>query len=170
MEDSTVIKHQWLVMQQIKRKDHPNKAAIIEIIITINKKVKEGDDMILSIDGNTPFSNASGGISKICREYKHFDQFDHKYRNNFNTKSRLCGSQNIDFTLCSFNISTAVIKYGMTGFNEITTSDYCGLSLHIFRDVILKGKKTSIPSPFERQLYSKAPKSVRKYKTNCRNK
>ena len=68
MEDSTVIKHQWLVMQQIKRKDHPNKAAIIEIIITINKKVKEGDDMILSIEGNEPFSNAPGGITKLCRE------------------------------------------------------------------------------------------------------
>ena len=35
--DSIVIKQQWLVIQQIKRKDHPHKAAIIDIIITINK-------------------------------------------------------------------------------------------------------------------------------------
>ena len=52
----------------------------------------------------------------------------------------------------------------MTGFNDITTSDHCGFFLDLSRDVLLKGKTTSIPSPFERQLKSNSPKSVRKYK------
>ena len=52
----------------------------------------------------------------------------------------------------------------MTGFNDVTTSDHCGLFLDLTRDVLLKGKTTTIPSPFECQLKSKSPKSVRKYK------
>ena len=52
----------------------------------------------------------------------------------------------------------------MTGFNDITTSDHCGFFLDLSRDIILKGKTTQIPSPFERQLKSNSPKSVRKYK------
>ena len=52
----------------------------------------------------------------------------------------------------------------MTGFNEVTTSDHCGFFLDLTRDVLLKGKTTTIPSTFERQLQSKSSKSVRKYK------
>ena len=42
-------------MQQIYRKDYPHKTEIIDIIIAINKMVKEGHDIILSIDGNDSF-------------------------------------------------------------------------------------------------------------------
>ena len=66
MGDSKLIKQQWLVMQHIHRKNYLHKTAIIDIIIAINKMVKEGHDIILSIDGNDPFSNASGGITKLC--------------------------------------------------------------------------------------------------------
>ena len=52
----------------------------------------------------------------------------------------------------------------MTGFNDMTTSNHCGFFLDLTRDVLLKGKATTIPSPFKRQLKSKSPKSVRKYK------
>ena len=52
----------------------------------------------------------------------------------------------------------------MTGFNEVTTLDHCGFFLDLNRDLLLKGKTTTIPSPFERQLQSKSPKPVRKYK------
>ena len=52
----------------------------------------------------------------------------------------------------------------MTEFNDITTSDHCGFFLDLSRDVILKGKTTQIPSPFERQLKLNSPKSVRKCK------
>ena len=142
-----VIKQQWLVMQQTKRKDHPHKAIIIDIIIVINKTVKEVHDIILSISGNGMFSNASGSIAKLYRECKLFDPFDHKYGNYSNTKSHLCGFQKIDFILCSFNILTTVIKCGMTGFNEITTSDHCRLFLDISRDIILKEKNSFHPTP-----------------------
>ena len=56
------------------------------------------------------------------------------------------------------------MRCGLTGFNDVTTSNHCGFFLDITRDVLLKGKATTISSPFERQLQSKSPKSVRKYK------
>ena len=52
----------------------------------------------------------------------------------------------------------------MTGFNDIATSDHCGLFLDLSRDVLLEGKTIKISSPFERQLKSNSPKYVRKYK------
>ena len=52
----------------------------------------------------------------------------------------------------------------MTEFNDITTSYQCGFFLDLSRDIILKGKTMKIPSPFESQLKSNSPKSVRKYK------
>ena len=52
----------------------------------------------------------------------------------------------------------------MTGFNAITISDHYGFFIDLSRNVTLKGKTINIPSPFERQLQSKSPKSVRKYK------
>ena len=52
----------------------------------------------------------------------------------------------------------------MAEFNEVTTSDHCGFFIDLTQNVLLKGKTTTILSPFERQLQSKSPKSVRKYK------
>ena len=52
----------------------------------------------------------------------------------------------------------------MTEFNDITTSDHCGFFLDLSRGILLKGRITKLPSPFERQLKSNSPKSVRKYK------
>lgn len=52
-------------MQQIKRKYHQHEAEISDIIIAISKKVKEGHDIILSIDVNELFTNVAGGIEKL---------------------------------------------------------------------------------------------------------
>ena len=52
----------------------------------------------------------------------------------------------------------------MTGFNDVTISDHCGFFVDLTRDVLLKGKATTISPPFEHQLQLKSPKSVRKYK------
>ena len=54
-------------MQQTKRKDHPRRASVIDIVIAI-KKVNKDHHLILAIDGNTPFTNASSGITNICRK------------------------------------------------------------------------------------------------------
>ena len=116
------------------------------------------------MDWNEPFINASGGIPKICRDCKIFDPLDHKHGNICDFKSFLRDSDTIDFLLCSMDILTTILRYGMTGFNDIITSDHYGLFIDLSRDVILKGKTTTIPSPFERQLQSKYHKSVRKYK------
>ena len=168
--DTTIIKQQWLVMQQIQWKEHPRDASITYIIIAINKKRNEDHNIVLAIDSNERFFDSSGGIVRICRDYKFFDPLDHKHGNACNSKSFLRGSERIDCILCSLAILTTVLRCGMTGFNEVTTtSDHCGFFLDLTRDVLLKGKTTTIPSPFERQLQSKSPKSVRKYKHYFKN-
>ena len=116
------------------------------------------------MDGNESFLNTSGGIARICRECRLFDPLNHRHGSECDLKSLLKGSDRLDFSLCSIQILNTILKYGMTGFNDITTSDHCGFFLDLSRDVLLKGKTTPIPSPFERQLKSNSPKSVRKYK------
>ena len=37
--ESTVVRQQWLIMQEINRQEHPHDAAIIDIIKDINKKI-----------------------------------------------------------------------------------------------------------------------------------
>ena len=60
-------------MQQTKRKDHPRQTTITDIIIAINKKQKENHNIVLAMDGNEPFLNASGGIARICQKCRLFD-------------------------------------------------------------------------------------------------
>ena len=130
-------------MQQTQRKEHPRDAAIADIIIAINKKRNEDHNIVLTIDGNEPFFNSSGGIASICRECQLFDSLDHKHGNAYDSTLFLRGLEIIDFILCSLVILTTVLRYSMTGFNEVTTSDYCGFFLHLTRDVILKEKNNN---------------------------
>ena len=149
-------------MQQTKIKDHPRQAAVTDITIIINKKQKENHNIVLTMDDNEPFTIASGGIARICRECKSFDPLHHRHGNACDSKSFLKGLNRIDFFLCSLNILTTVLRCGMTGFNDITTSDHCRSFIDLSRDVLLKGKTTKIPSPFEHQLKSNSRKSIRK--------
>ena len=151
-------------MNQTQWKEHPRDEVITDIIITINKKKNKDHNIVLAIDGNEPFFNSSRGISRICRECKLFYPLDHKHGNACDSKSFLRGSDRIDFILCSLAIPTTVLRYDLTEFNDVTTSDHCGFFLDLSRDVLLKGKATTIPSPFERQLQLKSPKSIGKYK------
>ena len=121
VRDTTIIKQQWLIMQQTKRKDHPRQVAIIDIIIAIKKK----HNIMLAMDGNEPFLNPSGGIARICRQYRLFDPLNHRHGSECDSKSFLKGSDRIDFFLCSLKILTKILKCGMTGFNDIATSDHC---------------------------------------------
>ena len=41
------------------------------------------------MDGNEPFTNTSGGIARIYRECKSFDQFNHRHGNTCDSKSFL---------------------------------------------------------------------------------
>ena len=127
-------------MQQTQRKYHLYKIAVINIIIAINKKVNEGRHIIITIDGNEPITNASGGIAKICRECKIFDPLDHKYGHTSDSKLYLRGFHRINFMFCSLVILTTVLRCDMTRFNDVITSDHCGLLIDLTRDVILKGK------------------------------
>ena len=52
----------------------------------------------------------------------------------------------------------------MKAFNEVTTTDHCGLFLDISRTELLINIITPIPSSFDKQLQSNLPIIVRKYK------
>ena len=52
----------------------------------------------------------------------------------------------------------------MIAFNELTTTDRSGLHLDLSYTKVMKQKVIEHPSPFNRQLQSKCPTSVRFYK------
>ena len=118
-------------MQQRKRKDHPRQAAVTDIIIAINKKQKDNHNIVLAMDGNDPFTNTSGGIARACRECKLFDLLNYRYGSECDSKSFLKSSNRIDFFLYSLNILIIILRCGMIGFNDITTSDHCWIFLDL---------------------------------------
>ena len=128
---TTVVKQQWLIMQKSNRYEHPHKATITDAIKEIKKFQKDGHEIILLIDGNEAFTNAKGGIAKLCKECKLYDPFSHRHNEQQNSKSYIRGSDKIDFIFCSYNILKAVTSCGMNAFNEITVPDHCGLFLDI---------------------------------------
>ena len=67
---ATVIKQQWLLLQEQKRNIHPNQAAITDIIEAIKKKQKEGHAIFIALDGNEKFTQANGGIVRLCHDCK----------------------------------------------------------------------------------------------------
>ena len=71
-------------MQQTK--SHLRQAAVTDIIIAINKKQTENHKIVLAMDGNEPFTNPSGGIARICRECKWFDQLSHRHGSECDSK------------------------------------------------------------------------------------
>ena len=52
---STVIKQQWILMQQQGRDEHPHHATLHDLIKAIQQKQKHNHEIILTIDGNEPF-------------------------------------------------------------------------------------------------------------------
>ena len=52
----------------------------------------------------------------------------------------------------------------MIAFNELTTTDHRGFHLDLSYTKVMKQKANELPSPFDRQLQSKCPTSVRLYK------
>ena len=63
---STVIKQQWLILQQQNRLNiHPHDAAITDLILEIKRKQKDNHEIIVTMDGNESFVNAKGGIAKL---------------------------------------------------------------------------------------------------------
>ena len=64
----TVIKQQWLLLQQKNRPNiHPHDAAINDLIIAVKSKQKHYHEIIVTMDDNEPFVNAKGGIAKLCK-------------------------------------------------------------------------------------------------------
>ena len=117
------------------------------------------------MDGNEPFVNARGGIAKLCKACQLYDPFQHHHNLPNNISTYIRGTKQIDFILVSYNILKKLIQCGMTAFNELTTTDHRGLHLDLSFNKVMKQKANEIPSPFDRQLQSKCPTSVRFYKT-----
>ena len=88
---TTVIKQQWLIMQKSNRYEHPHKAIITDTIKEIKKIQKEGHEIICLIDGNELFTNAKGGIAKMCKECKLYVRIESNRRKEGN---ECCGKCN----------------------------------------------------------------------------
>ena len=89
------------------------------------KKQKEGHEIFIALDRNEKFTQAKGEIARLCHEYKLYDPFTHLHGTQYETKSRNRVTHRINFYLCTHNLLKAVKLSDMTGFNDITSSDYC---------------------------------------------
>ena len=166
----TVVKQQWLLLQKQKRYTHPHQAAITDIVKVIKKKHTKGHEIVIALDGNEKCTQVKGGIARLCHKYKLHDPFTHLHGTQCETKYHIRGTHQFDFCICTYNLLKAVKLCGMTGFNDITTSDYCELYLDLQAEAIANPQNQSTPSPFERKLYSKSPQAINTYKKYVKKK
>ena len=87
--EATVIKQQWLLLQEQRKDIHPHNAAIIDIIEAIKKKQKEGHEVLIALDGNEKFIQYKGGIARLCHECKLHDPFTHLHGKECKTNSQI---------------------------------------------------------------------------------
>ena len=170
VEGATVIKQQWLLLQEQKGSIHPHQVAITDIIEAIKKKQKEGHEILIALDGNMKFTQAKGGIARLCHECKLHDPVTHLHGTQCETKSHIRGTHRIDFYLCTYNLLKSVKLCRMIGFNDITTSDHYGLYSNLQAEVISNPQNQSTTSPFERKLNSKSPQAIRTYNKYVKKK
>ena len=130
-----------------------------------NKKEKmRGMKIFIALDRNGKFTQAKGRIVRLYHECKLHDSFTHLHGRQCEAKSYIRGSHRIDFYVCIYNLLKVVKLCGMTGFNDITTSDHCGLYLDLQVEAISNPQNQSTTPPFERELNSKSPQAIRTYK------
>ena len=70
----------------------------------------------------------------------------------------------MDYYFCTYNLLEQIKLCGITGFNDITSSDHCGFFLDVESKALTNPQAISTPPPFERKLNSKSPKAIRTYK------
>ena len=102
---NTVIKQQWLLLQQQNRLNiHPHDAAINDLIIAVKGQQKHHHDIVVTMDGNEPFVNARGGVAKLCKACQLYDPFNYRHNLPNNISTYIRGTKQIDFILVSYNI------------------------------------------------------------------
>ena len=121
------------------------------------------------MDDNEPFVNAAGGIAKLCNACQLYDPLTHRHNLPTIISTYIRGTKQIYYILVSLNIFKTLIQCGMTAFNELTTTNHRGLHLDLSYTNVMKPKLIENPSPFNRQLQSKCPTSVRFYKKLLEN-
>ena len=102
--------HQTTVVTvaRTKRYIHPHQAVIKDIIEAIKKNQKEGHEIFIVLDGNEKFTQAKGGIKRLCQECKLDDPFTHLHGTQCEKKSHIRGTHRIDFYLYTYNLLKVV--------------------------------------------------------------
>ena len=131
----TVIKQQWLLLQQKNIPNiHPHDVAINDLIVAVKSKQKYCHEIIVTIYDNKPFVNAKGGIAQLC------DPLTHRHNLPTNISTYIRGTKQIDYILVSFNILKTLIQCGITAFNELTTNDHRGIHLDLSYSKVMAQK------------------------------
>ena len=87
VECSTVIKQQWLLLQEKKRDEHPYRVAVKDIIKTIKTFQDDRHEIIIVLDGNKYFTQAKGDIAFLCKQCQLYDPLYHLHGEIFEEKS-----------------------------------------------------------------------------------
>ena len=160
----TVIKQQWLLLQQKNRTNiHPHDAAITDLIIAIKRKQKDRHEIIVTVDDNEVFVSSKGGIARLCKACQLYDPLTHRHNLPTKISTYIRGANQIYYILVSINILKEITQYGMTAFGELTTTDHRRLHLDLSCNKVLKQKAMEHSPPFNRKNQSKCPTSVRLY-------
>ena len=78
------------MLQEQRRKFHPHKTAIIDIMAEIKKEQKEGHEILIALDGNEKWIQDKGGVvAKLCHECQLHDPFTHLHGKECETKSQI---------------------------------------------------------------------------------
>ena len=142
-----------MVIVTITNTTHPSTPSSNHRYNRHNKnETKRGAWNFIELNGNERFTQAKGGIARLFYKYKLHDPFNHLHGTQCEIKSHIRGTHRIDFYLCTNNSLKVVKLCGMTGFNDIITSDYCGLYLELQAEAIANPQNQSTTSPFERKL------------------
>ena len=133
---------------------------------TKGKKRKQKDlhQIIITIDANETFISAKEGIAKLCRQYWLFDLLNQQHGNSANIGTHIRGKERIDFIFCTLDIVQACSNSGITGYGEVTATDYRGLFIEFRREILLQNLIIDIPPPNNRILKLSWPRYIRAYK------
>ena len=151
---STTIKKQWILLQEQKRDEHLHIVAIKSIIKIIKTFQQDGQKIIITFDGNEPFTQEKGDIASLCRECQLYYPLHYLHGEKFEEKSYIRGKLRIDFIFYTQKIMQTIKDGGMTVFNDNTYSDHRRLWIDIQKDAIVNKVHSTSTSPFQRKWNS----------------
>ena len=157
----TAAYQQWKLMASSNSKGHPRQKSIKDLLEYISKLRQQGNSVILMCDANASQHKKNGVIQKLC-DTCGLQVVNHSYDSNIPT--HIYGKDQIDFFMCSQDLTQYVSSLTIQEFGTICDSDHRSLMLDISLKFFLSGSLQRSISSNERIITTKKPKHIATYK------